>query len=132
MELYFARTTGHAGEDQPVGVCDYYNDDDNYYGYRICTNMMSAAMINIFLSVTLLIIDLFIPCLNSVRVSSYRANSNLGVCFENYSNILYSVPESQEHAEEMVNKSCIYIRVNLVTTSQKYHLLHVQQMNIRL
>ena len=65
MELYFARTTGHAGEDQPVGVCDYYNDDDNYYGYRICTNMMSAAMVNIFLCMTLLIIDLFIPCLNS-------------------------------------------------------------------
>jgi len=86
VELFFAPGFGNAGEDQPVEVCNYYNDDDNYYGYRICINMMSAAMVNIFLSVTLLIIDLFIPCLNS-GVSSYRANSNSGVCvLKNYSN----------------------------------------------
>ncbi|XP_065908590.1 uncharacterized protein [Dysidea avara] len=65
VELYFAPSVGNASEDQPVAVCDYYDDGGNYYGYRICINMMSAAMINIFQCITMLLIDLFIPCLNS-------------------------------------------------------------------
>ena len=75
MELYFAPTSGSASEEQPVAVCGYFDDDDDYYGYRICINMMSAAMINIFLCIVLLIIDLFNPCLNS-GVSVYGCNYN--------------------------------------------------------
>ena len=56
---------GRAAEVEPTAVCYFFDEYDDYYGYRICVNLISAGMINILLCITLLIIDLFIPCLNS-------------------------------------------------------------------
>ena len=63
-ELYFAQGT-QAADDQPTDVCNYVDQEDDYYGYRICSNSIAGGIINIFLCVTLLIIDLLIPCLPS-------------------------------------------------------------------
>ena len=65
VDLYLAPGNGNAVEDEPVAICRYVDDGDDYYGYRICMNMISAGVINILLCMTLLIIDLFNPCLNS-------------------------------------------------------------------
>ena len=63
-ELYFARDFESA-EDQPVLVCAYNDPDDDYYGYRACSNSIAAAIVAIFVCNVLLIIDLLIPCLNA-------------------------------------------------------------------
>ena len=62
-ELYFAGMTGgEPAEDQPVAVCGYNDPDDDYYGYRVCVNSIAGGVVNVFLCITLLIIDLLIPC----------------------------------------------------------------------
>jgi len=65
VELYFYPMSYYHNDKQPVEVCRYENDGSDYYGYRICINMISATIINVLLCTTLLIIDLLIPCLNS-------------------------------------------------------------------
>jgi len=72
VDLYLAPGNGNASEDEPVFICSYYDDGDDYYGYRVCINMIAAGVINILLCMTLLTIDLFNPCLNS-GVSIYVA-----------------------------------------------------------
>ena len=43
-------------------MCGYTDDEDDYYGYRVCTNSIAGGVVNVFLCATLLIIDLLIPC----------------------------------------------------------------------
>ena len=82
MDLFFAGGYGDLGEDEPVAVCSFTDADDNYYGYRVCNNMIAAGVINIFLCVILLIINLFNPCLNSgVSKSRLAYSSSLSLNF---------------------------------------------------
>ena len=62
-ELQYVR--GMAADDEPDDICDFVDENDDYYGYRVCINMVAAGLINILLCMVLLIIDLFNPCLNS-------------------------------------------------------------------
>jgi len=62
-ELQYVR--GMAADDEPDDICDFVDENDDYYGYRVCINMVAAGLINILLCLVLLIIDLFNPCLNS-------------------------------------------------------------------
>ena len=65
MDLYFSSGYQELAEEEPEKVCFLSDADDDYYGFRICNNLIAAGVINIFMCVILLIIDLFNPCLNS-------------------------------------------------------------------
>ena len=72
VDLYLSTDYGNASEDEPVEVCHYIDDGDDYYGYRVCMCMIAAGVINILLCMMLLTIDLFNPCLNSgVSIATY-------------------------------------------------------------
>ena len=62
--------TSGAGGGQPYRVCRYYDTDEDYYGYRVCANSIAGGIINVFLCVTLLIVDLLVPCVTP-SVSDY-------------------------------------------------------------
>jgi len=67
-EIFFASQSSapQAGDDLPTEVCQHYDQDgEDYYGYRVCSNSVAGGIINILLCITLLIIDLLIPCLPS-------------------------------------------------------------------
>ena len=64
-ELYFARFVPQAAENQPVSICLYNDLDDDFYGYRICSNSIAASIVSVFICIILLIIDLLIPCLSA-------------------------------------------------------------------
>ena len=76
VELFFAGGFPTSMEDEPIRVCEYYDFDDDYYGYRACSNMIAAGVVNILVCIILLIIDLFNPCLNSGVSKSCLAYSS--------------------------------------------------------
>lgn len=65
---------------QPVSVCRYSDPGEIYYGYRVCNNSIAGGVINVFLCVTLLIIDLLIPCVSSGVSSHYVQYIYIYVC----------------------------------------------------
>jgi len=82
VELFFAGGFPTSMEDEPIRVCEYYDFDDDYYGYRACSNMIAAGVVNILVCIILLIIDLFNPCLNSgVSKSCLAYSSSLSLNF---------------------------------------------------
>jgi len=51
-------------EDLPMGICRYIDDDGKYRGDRYCNNAIAASVVSILVAITLMMIDLQVPCLS--------------------------------------------------------------------
>ena len=52
--------------DLPLRICFFYDADDEVYGDRICNNAIASAIVSILVATVLLVLDLQLPCLNSM------------------------------------------------------------------
>ena len=52
------------GEDLPLEICKYLDDDTKYRGDRYCNNAIAASIVSIIVATVLMMIDLQVPCLS--------------------------------------------------------------------
>ncbi|XP_065901965.1 uncharacterized protein [Dysidea avara] len=67
-DLFSSLLDDSGRRDLPVEICTYSKDDGDYRGDRICNNALANAIVCILVAIALMMVDLLIPCLNTMYV----------------------------------------------------------------
>jgi len=71
-DLFSSALNESGRRDLPWEICFYSEDDGDYRGDRICNNALANAIVCILVAISLMMVELLIPCLNSTVSACHK------------------------------------------------------------